>query len=77
MASTTLWNLRKGGQIIRCLISDSSGHEELQVWIDNELYIDEVHTAHGGAGARAQTLRRGYEARGWTAVAGADVNVTS
>jgi hypothetical protein len=68
VTKTTLWILGKDDQTIRCFISGEPGHEELQVVIDDEPYISEVHTVHGGAVGRAETLRRGYEARGWTPV---------
>jgi hypothetical protein len=68
MTRSVLWVLRKDEQTISCVIFGEPGHEHLQVLVDAELYIDEPHTVHGGAVGRAETLRRGYEARGWTLV---------
>jgi hypothetical protein len=48
-----------------CVISGEPGQEELQVLLDGEIYLSEIHTVHEGAVARAHTLQRGFEAHGW------------
>lgn len=51
-----------------CVILGEPGHEELQVLLDQDVYLSEIHTVHDGAVGRARTLHRGFEAHGWTPV---------
>jgi hypothetical protein len=67
-AGRTLWVIRKDGRSVTCVVSGEPGHEELQVLVDGEVYLDETHTVHDGAVSRARTLLRGFEAHGWTPV---------
>jgi hypothetical protein len=64
----TLWILGKDGRTMTCVIAGQPGHEELQVLLDHEIYLSEIHTVHDGAVGRARTLRHGFEAHGWTLV---------
>jgi len=65
-APETLWVLRREDHTVRCVASGQPGHEELTVLMDSELYFTEVHTVHDGLVGRSRTLRRGFEAHGWT-----------
>jgi hypothetical protein len=62
----TLWILAKDGHTMTCMMLGEPGHEELQVLLDREVYLSEMHTVHEGAVDRAQILHRGFEAHGWT-----------
>jgi hypothetical protein len=62
-----MWILSKDGHTMTCVISGQPNHEELQVLLDREVYLSEIHTVHEGAVARAETLHRGFEAHGWAA----------
>jgi hypothetical protein len=64
----TVWVLAKDGHTVTCVIFGEPGREELQVLIDLEPYLDELHTVHEGAVGRARTLLHGFEAHGWTPV---------
>jgi len=64
----TLWIVGKDGHTMTCRISGELGHEELQVFFDGDVYLDEIHTVHEGVLDRARTLHRGFEAHGWTTV---------
>ena len=64
----TLWRLGKDGHTMTCALSGEPGHEELQVLLDREVYLSEIHTVHEGAITRAHTLQHGFEAHGWTPV---------
>jgi hypothetical protein len=70
LMTCALWVLRKDRQSIACVISGEPGHEQLQVLVDGEVYLNEMHTVHEGAIGRARTLQRGFEAHGWTPVFG-------
>ena len=66
--SRTLWVLGKEGHTMTCVILGEPGHEELQVLLDQDVYLSEIHTVHDGAVGRAHTLHRGFEAHGWTPI---------
>jgi hypothetical protein len=65
----TVWVVGKDGHTVTCRISGEPGQEALQVLVDRDVYLDELHAVHGGAVGRAQTLLHGFEAHGWTPVA--------
>jgi hypothetical protein len=64
----TVWVLSKDGHTMTCAISGEPGHEELRVFYDREVYLEERHTVHDGAVARACTLLHGFELHGWAPV---------
>ncbi|MEO8256905.1 MAG: hypothetical protein ABI868_06120 [Acidobacteriota bacterium] len=64
--TVTLWVLRKDAHVMTCVLSGGPGHRELQVLMDQEVYLNEIHTVRDGAIGRARTLLRGFEAHGWT-----------
>ena len=40
------WVLGKDGKTMTCVISGEPGHEELQVFLDADVYLSEIHTVH-------------------------------
>ena len=68
--SETLWILGKDGRTMTCVVVGTSGHEELRVLLDREVYLSEIHTVPEGTIGRANTLRRGFVAHGWTPING-------
>ena len=64
----TLWILAKDGHTMTCVITGEPGHEELQVLLDREVYLSEIHTVPEGTISRARLLHRAFEARGWIEV---------
>jgi hypothetical protein len=70
LKSETLWSLSKDGRTMTCVAVETPGGQELRVLLDSEVYLSEVHAVHDGAVGRADTLRRGLEAHGWTPITG-------
>jgi hypothetical protein len=64
--TVTLWALRKDAHVMTCVLLGKGEHNELRVLMDQEVYLNEIHTVHDGAIGRARTLLRGFEAHGWT-----------
>jgi hypothetical protein len=62
----TLWILAKDGHTMTCTIAGEPGREELQVLLDRQVYLSEIHTVPEGTISRARLLHRAFEARGWT-----------
>jgi hypothetical protein len=69
-ASRTLWILGKDGRTMTCVVAGTPGHEDLRVLLDRDVYLSEIHTVHEGTIGRADTLRRGFLAHGWTPING-------
>jgi hypothetical protein len=65
-----LWVLSKDGRTMTCVVVGTPGHEELRVLLDAETYLSELHTVHEGTIGRANTLRHGFVAHGWTPIDG-------
>jgi hypothetical protein len=67
-ATRTLWILAKDGLTMTCTIGGAPGRELLQVLIDQEVYLSEIHTVPEGTMSRAHLLHRAFEAHGWIEV---------
>jgi hypothetical protein len=64
-AVRTLWILAKDGHTMTCTVAGEPGREQLQVLIDQEVYLSETHTVPEGTMSRAHLLHRAFEAHGW------------
>lgn len=67
----TLWILAKDGHTMTCTIAGEPGREQLQVLIDQEVYLSETHTVPEGTMSRARLLHRAFEVHGWIEVGSA------
>jgi hypothetical protein len=61
----TLWTIHREDHVMTCTSVSAPAREELRVFVDGNLYLNELYPHHDSLLGRAHMLHRNLLKRGW------------